>query len=158
MNNNTTIKFSRKDSTQFFRTLNKRVNDYFKENKIQKTGNWRLHLKTFVMFAMFLTPYFLILTLNLPAWAHLLLTILMGVGMAGVGMNVMHDGNHGSYSKKKWVNKLMGSSIYILAGNVYNWQVQHNVKLVVFYVSQNMQNGKNIIDFSIITLFSYMAY
>src|SRR5690554_7801114 len=26
-----------------------------------------------------------------------------------------------------WVNKLMGSSMYLLAGNVYNWQVQHNV-------------------------------
>ncbi|KAG1650567.1 Delta-1-pyrroline-5-carboxylate dehydrogenase, mitochondrial [Nymphon striatum] len=64
---------------------------------------------------------------SLPTWANLLLTILMGVGMAGVGMNVMHDGNHGSYSNKKWVNKLMGGSIYILAGNVYNWQVQHNV-------------------------------
>ena len=31
-----TIRFSRKDSTQFFKTLNKRVNDYFKENKKQK--------------------------------------------------------------------------------------------------------------------------
>jgi len=39
----------------------------------------------------------------------------------------MHDGNHGSFSSKKWVNKLMGSSIYILAGNAYNWQIQHNV-------------------------------
>jgi len=86
-----------------------------------------LHLKTAVMFALFLAPYFLILTLNLPNWCNLLLTVVMGVGMAGVGMNVMHDGNHGSYSTKKWVNKLMGSSIYILAGNVYNWQVQHNV-------------------------------
>ncbi|MGB5355336.1 MAG: fatty acid desaturase, partial [Eudoraea sp.] len=122
-----TIKFSRKDSAKFFKTLNKRVNDYFKENNIKKTGNWKLYLKSAVMFTMFLAPYFLILTLNLPNWANLLLTITMGVGMAGVGMNVMHDGNHGSYSTKKWVNKLMGSSIYILAGNVYNWQVQHNV-------------------------------
>ncbi len=47
--------------------------------------------------------------------------------MAGIGMNVMHDGNHGSYSNKTWINKIMGGSIYILAGNVYNWQVQHNV-------------------------------
>jgi linoleoyl-CoA desaturase len=39
----------------------------------------------------------------------------------------MHDGNHGAYSNKSWVNKFMGGSIYILAGNVYNWQVQHNV-------------------------------
>lgn len=122
-----TIRFSRKDSTNFFRTLNKRVNQYFKEHKIKKTGNWQLHLKTFVMFGIFLTPYFLMLSLDLPTWAQFLLTILMGVGMAGVGMNVMHDANHGSYSQKKWVNKIMGSSMYLLAGNVYNWQVQHNV-------------------------------
>lgn len=122
-----TVRFSRKDPTQFFKTLNKRVNDYFNQNNIKKTGNWKLYLKTAVMFALFLTPYFLILGLNLPNWANLLLTVVMGIGMAGVGMNVMHDGNHGSYSSKRWVNKIMGGSIYILAGNVYNWQVQHNV-------------------------------
>ncbi|WP_372974082.1 fatty acid desaturase [Muriicola sp.] len=123
----TTVRFSRKDSANFFRTLNKRVNEYFETHNLKKTGNWRLHLKTAVMFSLFFAPYFLILTLDLPNWANLLLTMTMGVGMAGVGMNVMHDGNHGSYSTKTWVNKLMGSSIYILAGNVYNWQVQHNV-------------------------------
>lgn len=121
------IRFSRKDSAQFFKTLNKRVNDYFNQNNIKKTGNWKLYLKTAIMFSLFLTPYFLILSLNLPNWANLLLTVVMGIGMAGVGMNVMHDGNHGSYSSKRWVNKIMGGSIYILAGNVYCWQVQHNV-------------------------------
>ncbi|MDR6301282.1 fatty acid desaturase family protein [Mesonia maritima] len=122
-----TIRFSRVDSAKFFRTLNKRVNTYFKDNDLSRTGNWKLHLKTIVMFSLFLTPYFLILTLDISQWWMLLLTIVMGVGMAGVGMNVMHDGNHGSYSSKKWVNKIMGGSMYILAGNVYNWQVQHNV-------------------------------
>lgn len=121
------VKFPRVDSAKFFKTLNNRVNNYFKENNISRTGNWKLYLKTATMFAIYLTPYFLILTLNLPLWVLLLFTIIMGVGMAGVGMNVMHDGNHGSYSSKKWVNKLMGSSIYILAGNKYNWEVQHNV-------------------------------
>ena len=124
---NKKLSFSRTDSTKFFRTLNKRVNKYFKENKIKRTGNWKLWLKTIVMFAIFLTPYFLMLTLNIPGWAQLILTIVMGIGMAGVGMNVMHDGNHGSFSNKEWINRLMGSSIYILAGNVYNWKVQHNV-------------------------------
>ncbi|HBY70062.1 MAG: acyl-CoA desaturase [Flavobacteriaceae bacterium] len=121
------IKFSRVDSAKFFRTLNKRVNSYFKENNIQRTGNWKLHIKAIVMFSLYLTPYFLLLTLDFPTWAQILFTIVMGVGMAGVGMNVMHDANHGSYSSKKWINKLMGGSMYILAGNVYNWQVQHNV-------------------------------
>ena len=100
-----TIRFSRKDSAQFFRTLNKRVNDYFKENGIKKTGNWKLHLKAIVMFSLYLTPYFLMLSMDFPTWVQFLFTILMGVGMAGVGMNVMHDANHGSYSTKKWVNK-----------------------------------------------------
>jgi linoleoyl-CoA desaturase len=79
------------------------------------------------MFTLFFVPYIFILTLSMPGWLQILLTFVMGVGMAGVGMNVMHDGNHESFSKKSWVNKLMGSSIYILAGNVYNWKVQHNV-------------------------------
>ena len=37
--------FSRQDSLKFFRTLNSRVNDYFKENNIKKTGNWKWVLK-----------------------------------------------------------------------------------------------------------------
>ena len=121
------LTFSRIDSAKFFRTLNKRVNTYFKENNIKKTGNYKLWIKTIVMFSLFLTPYFLLLTLDMSPWIQLLLTVMMGIGMAGVGMNVMHDGNHGTFSSKGWVNRLMGSSIYILAGNVYNWKVQHNV-------------------------------
>ncbi len=124
---NQTLSFSRTDSAKFFRTLNKRVNDYFKENNIKRTGDWRIWLKTIVMFTLFLAPYFLMMSLNLPSWSQILLTIVMGIGMAGVGMNVMHDGNHGSFSNKEWVNRIMGSSIYILAGNAYNWKVQHNV-------------------------------
>ena len=33
---NKTLSFSRTDSANFFRTLNKRVNSYFKENKIKQ--------------------------------------------------------------------------------------------------------------------------
>ena len=98
---NNQLKFSRLDSGKFFRTLNKRVNAYFKENEIQRTGNWKLHLKTVIMFSIYLTPYFLLLTLDLPTWGQVLMTIIMGVGMAGIGMNVMHDANHGAYSSKK---------------------------------------------------------
>ena len=39
----------------------------------------------------------------MPGWLQLILAVIMGVGMAGVGMNVMHDGNHGAFSNKEWV-------------------------------------------------------
>ena len=124
---NTAPTFAKQDNLKFFKTLNSRVNNYFKENNIPKTGNWKIHLKTIILFSIFLAPYFLILTIDMSIWLQLLLNVLMGIGMAGIGMNVMHDGNHGAYSSKSWINKFMGGSIYVLAGNVYNWQVQHNV-------------------------------
>lgn len=122
-----TVSFSRTDKAIFFKTLNKRVNAYFKENGLKRTGNWKLYTKAIIMFGLFLAPLIVILTVSMPQWVLLLLTVVIGIGMAGVGMNVMHDSNHESFSNKKWVNKMMGSSMYILAGNVYNWKVQHNV-------------------------------
>ena len=46
--------------------------------------------------------------------------------MAGIGMCVMHDAVHGSYSQKEWVNKLLGGTMYLLGSNVFNWKIQHN--------------------------------
>ena len=122
-----TLRFSRKDPKKFFQTLNKRVNEHFSKKNALKTGNWRLYVKTTFMFGLLVAPYFLILLTSLDPWIKLCLAVVMGIGMAGVGMNVMHDGNHGSFSRYDWVNKLMGASIYILAGNVHNWKVQHNI-------------------------------
>ena len=124
--NNNPLDF-REKTQEIFQTLNKRVNDHFKNLKAPKTGNWQLYLKTVIMFSLLVTPYFLILLSNLNIWIKLVLAIVMGIGMAGVGMNVMHDSNHGSFSKYDWINKTMGASIYLLAGNVHNWKVQHNI-------------------------------
>ncbi len=151
---NKTLSFSRIDKAKFFRTLNKRVNAYFIENKIKRTGNWKLYSKALIMFAVFLIPLVLILTVAMPQWVLLLLTVVIGIGMAGVGMNVMHDSNHESFSSKKWVNKIMGSSIYILAGNVYNWKVQHNV---LHHTFTNIQGHDEDIDAGRIIRFSKHA-
>jgi len=126
-NETTTLRFSRKDPKKFFVTLNKRVNEHFKQNNSPKTGNWKLYFKTAVMLSLFIAPYFLILFTEFNAWIKFLFALIMGVGIAGVGMNVMHDGNHGSFSNIPWINKIMGATIYLLAGNVHNWKVQHNI-------------------------------
>jgi linoleoyl-CoA desaturase len=51
----------------------------------------------------------------------------MAIGEAGIGMAVMHDAAHGSFSDKRWVNQLFSSSMYLLGNNTFNWKVQHNV-------------------------------
>ncbi len=52
----------------------------------------------------------------------------MGLGKAGIGLSVMHDANHGAYSRKKWINSIVGYSLNLVGGNATNWKIQHNVK------------------------------
>ncbi len=47
--------------------------------------------------------------------------------MAGIGTGVMHDANHGSFSRKEWVNRIFGESINFLGGYKTVWKIQHNV-------------------------------
>src|SRR5260370_34790361 len=55
------------------------------------------------------------------------LCLVMGFGMAGIGLFVMHYANHGSYSNKTWLNNLLGTSLNVIGGHALNWKVQHNV-------------------------------
>ena len=122
-----TLKFAstRRD---FVTTLNSRVNDYFKSNKISKQGNSEMHFKTVFMFMLYFVPYTLILTGTVTGTLALLsMAVIMGLGLAGIGLSVMHDANHGAYSKKAWVNDTIGYSLNLLGATSYTWKLQHNV-------------------------------
>ena len=122
-----TIEYTNKEAQEFWSTLRKRVNAYFKENDIKKTANWWYFTKAGIMGLLLWAPLVSFMVWEVPVWAYLILWVIMGLGMAGVGMNVMHDANHESVSKKKFVNQFFGASMFLLSGNVFNWKVQHNV-------------------------------
>ena len=121
------VKFNNQPQAEFFQTLRKRVNQYFKENNITRYGNKEMVAKTIVILTAYLGSFALILTLNISAWLLLPFVLLMGLAMAGIGMSIMHDANHGSYSKSPVVNKIMGHSLNFLGGSAFIWNIQHNV-------------------------------
>lgn len=121
------LKYTGRDEQRFFVTLRKRVDQYFKDNNISRQANAKMKWKTVLLFAMYLGPFGLMFTGWFSPIAMLGLSIIMGAGLAGVGMSIMHDGNHGAYSRNQRVNKLIGSSIYLIGGNMNNWKIQHNV-------------------------------
>ena len=123
-----TVKFVSNDKKLFAATLRKNVNDFFKEKEISTKGNWNLVLKSIVMLTLYLAPFMLMLSLPLSKVLFFSLSILMGIGMAGVGMSVMHDAAHGSSSSKKWLNSVLSRTIYLIGGSVFTWKVQHNIK------------------------------
>lgn len=122
------VKFNTKDQPEFFKELRKRVNTYFKENNISKQANASMIVKTVAMLLWYIVPFVLLLTGVVSTfWPSLGLWAMMGLGMAGVGFSVMHDANHGSYSKNQKVNDVLGFLIHFIGGFKENWKIQHNV-------------------------------
>lgn len=123
------VKFSFKDhQLQFFPTVRQRVQEYFEKNGISTYANAAMVVKTMSMLLMYVIPFVLIVTaVSTSTWLNLVFWFIMGLGMAGLGLSVMHDANHGAYSKYTLVNKLVGSVMYIIGGNPVNWRIQHNV-------------------------------
>lgn len=115
-----------KEKKSFYRTLRKRVNAYFKENGRSQFANSEMIIKSVVMLSLYILPFLAILFFTPPFWAALLLWAIMGTGVAGIGMSIMHDACHGAYSSKNWVNEVMGRSLNLAGGSTFNWKIQHN--------------------------------
>ncbi len=122
------VKFNTQRNTEFFKEVIKRVNQHFTKNNIPKTGNMGMVFKTVVMCSLYFIPFGLILSgVFTSVWLNMLMWVIMGFGMSGIGLSVMHDANHGSYSSNKNVNKFVGYIINFVGGYHVNWKIQHNV-------------------------------
>jgi linoleoyl-CoA desaturase len=60
-------------------------------------------------------------------WVAGLLALSLALAMAGVGFAIQHDANHGAYSNKAVVNRLMGMTLDMLGASSYMWHWKHNV-------------------------------
>ncbi|MBE9463295.1 fatty acid desaturase family protein [Dyadobacter subterraneus] len=127
MTNQQNIKFAAPDKSLFFPTLKKRVNQYFSEHHKSKYANKTMVVKTIVLIAAYLVPYFVLIIFTPPAVISLLLWLLMGFAISGIGMSVMHDANHGAFSKNPSVNKWLGYTINLAGAGALNWKLQHNI-------------------------------
>lgn len=122
------VKFNVEDKPEFFNELRNRVNFYFKENNISKYANYSMMAKTAFMLTIYFTPLILMVTGVVSGlWPVIGMWAIMGFGMSGIGLSVMHDANHGSYSKNQYVNRTLGFLLNFIGGYHINWKIQHNV-------------------------------
>ncbi len=90
-------------------------------------GNINLYIKAFILIGVYFSLYTALFLFSVPLWILVCMGILAGIAKSGIGMGVMHDANHRSFSQKEWVNLLFGSSIYFVGGYGPNWNEQHNL-------------------------------
>src|SRR5262249_50692507 len=101
----------------FHARVKQRVHQYFADNRLAKTGDWRLFLKTGLILLWFGLCYLLYVF-----WAtSLLMSLFTVVGLAQgfilIGFNLMHDGGHNSYSRQKTVNWLVAFTLDVIGGS-----------------------------------------
>ncbi len=121
------VTFVGKDRNIFFKTLKQRVDRHFRDQGKTMHANAAMVLKSVIMLALYIVPFCVIILMQPPLWLSLLLWFVMGVGMAGIGMAIMHDANHGAYSSRPAVNKILGFSLNLVGGSRHNWHLQHNI-------------------------------
>ena len=111
----------------FYPSLKKSVDQYFVQNGIKKTGNWKLYLKAAILIPLAIVLYAFLLFGTYTAVAGIVLSFVLGLTLVSIAFNVMHDACHGSFSSKKWVNDLMSYTMNALGSNSFIWKVKHNV-------------------------------
>src|SRR5450432_3890763 len=88
----------------FFRSVKEKVDLYFSKNKIHSTGNRKLFLKGAFQIIAAVVMYITLVFFTPGIILSVLLCCVLGVNLAVIGFNVMHEGGHQSFSKHKWLN------------------------------------------------------
>ncbi|HSN61346.1 MAG TPA: fatty acid desaturase, partial [Ferruginibacter sp.] len=120
------IIFNNKNNA-FYQSLKESVDQYFTQNNIKKTGDWRLFSKTIILLSAAVAVYCSVMFLDIAVLPALLLAMVFGFLAASIGFSVMHDANHGSYSGNNTLNELLGLSANALGASAYFWKQKHNI-------------------------------
>ncbi|MCB0715159.1 MAG: acyl-CoA desaturase [Chitinophagaceae bacterium] len=111
----------------FHTELKKRINDYFKKAGKVSTGNFSLYLKALILILSFLFVYVHLVFYTPGTALAIIECVVLGGLTAAIGFNIMHDGMHGSFSRRKWVNEMAGLTLNFLGANNFMWRNKHNI-------------------------------
>jgi linoleoyl-CoA desaturase len=146
------LKFAPLERTTFREDLDRKRDDILKDTK--RTGNAELFTKAIILGVGWVVTIVTIFTLPYETWWQIAFKffecVLFGCITAAIGFNIMHDGGHGSFSSRKWVNKLMVLSLNVLGGNATIWKFKHNT---VHHTYTNIVDHDDDIELGILARF-----
>src|SRR5208283_3015759 len=113
-------------ATGFKHALETSVDEYFRQAGIAKTGNRWMYLKAAVALAWLAGSYYMVV-FHVSGWlGGVLGGLSLALAIAAVAFNIQHDGNHGSFSKHTWINRLAGLTLDLVGASSYLWIRKHN--------------------------------
>ncbi len=121
------LKFVNINKSSFHAEVRRRVDAYFRDQKISPHANRAMWFKAFFFLGGYVLLYVLLMSNQFGLWTMLGMAIGLGLFAAFIGFNVSHDALHGAFSDRPWVNRLLGDTFYLLGANPYVWKISHNV-------------------------------
>jgi linoleoyl-CoA desaturase len=113
----------------FHADVKRRAGAYFEATGRARFGGCSMHAKTGAILGWFAASYALLLALGgTSPWLAVALTISVALATAGIGFSVMHDANHGAYSRSARVNRGWGLALDFVGASSYLWRFKHNVQ------------------------------
>jgi len=120
------LQFAQDEGSAFYKELNQRVEQLFREKGIPKTGNGKMFFKIGLYFGLDILFYLLMINSDSPG-AFYVFYLLMGLSVLLTAFNISHDAAHGvAVKSKKWNKFLFQLSFNLQGNNAYVWGKNHN--------------------------------
>lgn len=91
-----------------------------------RRGRRRLHAKATVIAILLAVAYWTLVIADSALWLRLVAGVALVAGLLATATSIMHDGNHGSFSRFRWLNRLAGSTGDLLGASSWLWRFKHN--------------------------------
>jgi len=131
----------------FFKAIKEKVDQYFIDHNLNPAGNWRLYAKGIFQVLTAVSLYIILVFFTPAPWLSIILCGLLGINLALIGFNVMHEGGHQSFSKHSWINNISAYSLNILGGNSSYWKVKHNVNHHTYTNIEGLDSDIDVLPF-----------
>lgn len=115
------------EGNEFQVAVRRRVDAFFERTGRRQRDCPQMYIKTAVILGAFGGLYALLVFVVGAWYVALPLAALLGLATAAIGFNIMHDGGHGAYSARPFVNRLMAMSLDMIGGSSYLWRWKHGV-------------------------------
>jgi linoleoyl-CoA desaturase len=102
--------------------LRREVARYFATSGKRQRDVPRMVVKTAIILAWFVASWWLLVFHASSPLATVALAISLGLAIAGIGMGIQHDANHGAYSEHRGVNRALGFLLDVLGASSYVWR------------------------------------
>ena len=92
-----------------------------------RSARRRLHLKAVMILALLVASYYALVISQFALVIRAGAAAVLTVALITVGTSIMHDANHGSFSRHRWINQALAYTSDALGASSWLWRIQHNM-------------------------------